>query len=363
MADVLPGAVLVQVNLSPSDSQSGGKPGDVAFWNCVLRVGGSKDSLVTEKCRAPGAEPKDCKAAFALLHLTPTSSVYLEDVWGWVADHVLDDVAGPGENIAVGRGALIESNGGGGGGGRGTWLVGTSFEHAVLYQYGLRGAKAVYIGMQQTEAPYWQGVGTPVKAPGPWEGEEDGKGWGDPGFGNCKGVGNQEDDERCYRAWGMYMSGSEDVVIHGSALWSFFNGMDDNAFSDPQCMVTDGICQKNMAFVEGAKRTWWFSASSKSAENLIWDETQAGGGGDGNSVAVTTQKDNLGGWGAVVAAYLRNSGDGASGGGGGGGGSSSGSGSVGGGGDGDEGSKGEKRVMVSGIGLAVVAYGILYTLI
>ncbi len=76
-ADVLPGAVIVQVNMA------GSNPGDVGFWNCVIRVGGSIDSLVTKNCANP--DPSSCKAAFALLHVTKTASVYFEDMWGWVA--------------------------------------------------------------------------------------------------------------------------------------------------------------------------------------------------------------------------------------------------------------------------------------
>lgn len=216
-------------------------------------------------------------------------------MWGWTADHSLDGPErDPPQNIAVGRGALVESAGP-------TWLVGTSFEHCTLYQYALRGARDVYVGQQQTEAPYWQGVGTARRAPAPWAVNGS---WGDPGFGNCAGA---EDDDRCYRAWGVYMVNSSRVVVHGSAMWSFFNGMDDGLWSDPQCGATGGICQTNMAFVEGARATWWFSVSSKAAENLVVD---VGGvaGGNGSGTVITSQKDNPGSWGAVVAAYLRNTG-------------------------------------------------------
>jgi glucan 1,3-beta-glucosidase len=104
------------------------------------------------------------------------------------------------------------------------------------------------------------------------------------------------------------MVNSSRVVVHGSAMWSFFNGMDDGLWSDPQCGATGGICQTNMAYVEGARATWWFSLSSKAAENLVVD---AGGvaGGNGSGTVITSQRDNPGSWGAVVAAYLRNTGN------------------------------------------------------
>jgi glucan 1,3-beta-glucosidase len=292
VSSILPGAILLRINLAGDPSSS--PAGSVGLWNCVLRVGGSADSLVTTSCG--DRDPSSCKAAFALLHLTPSSSAYLEDVWGWVADHSLDNPsADPPQNIAVGRGALIESK-------SPTWLVGTSFEHCTLYQYALRGAEILYIGQHQSENPYWQGKGAARLAPEPWAVNAS---WGDPDFKNC-----EEGDYACRRAWGLYVNQTRDAVIHGSAMWSFFNAMDDNLWSDPQCMLTDGVCQTNMAYVEGARGMWWFSVSSKSTENLVVDV----GGGDGTgasgngSVIVTTQRDNPGSWGAVVAAYLRNTG-------------------------------------------------------
>ena len=61
-----------------------------------------------------------------------------------------------------------------------TWLVGTAFEHNTLYQYNLNSAKNVYIGMQQSETPYWQGTGSASLAPAPWTAAGS-----DPTFSNC----------------------------------------------------------------------------------------------------------------------------------------------------------------------------------
>jgi glucan 1,3-beta-glucosidase len=61
-----------------------------------------------------------------------------------------------------------------------TWLVGTAFEHNTLYQYNLNNAQNVYIGMQQSEAPYWQGSGSASLAPAPWTAAGS-----DPTFSNC----------------------------------------------------------------------------------------------------------------------------------------------------------------------------------
>ncbi|KAK4191611.1 glucan 1,3-beta-glucosidase [Podospora australis] len=305
--DISPGAILLQIN--GTDTQ-------VQVWNTVMRVGGSIDTKITNACSA--ANPEKCKAAFALLHLPPstagsTGSVYLEDIWGWVADHALDVVPNvPAQNIAVGRGALIEST-------IPTWLVGTSFEHCVLYQYSLRNAANIFIAGQQTESPYWQGKGTPLRAPAPWTGGQNQ--WGDPDWGHCSG-----DDDQCYRAWGIFLTGVTDAVVHGSAMWVFFNKMDDNMWKDPQCLETGGVCQTNMAYVDGSsERVNWFSLSSKSSANLVYTE------GGKNLVK---QSEVPGGWGAMLAAYLRSAGEGGA------------------GGDGDDDSGG-RRVTVGGLALGI----------
>ncbi len=59
------------------------------------------------------------------------------------------------------------------------------------------------------------------------------------------------------------MSGSSDVVIHGSGLWAFFNGMDDNQFQNSNCDDTDGVCESNMAFISSASSTYWFNVQVK----------------------------------------------------------------------------------------------------
>ena len=106
VADILPGATIVQVNLA------GAAQGDVGFWNSHITVGGSVDTKVNTACSS--GDTRSCLAAFAMLHLTKTSSCYIENMWGWTADHSLE--RGGFQNIAAGRGALIEAT-------QGTWLT------------------------------------------------------------------------------------------------------------------------------------------------------------------------------------------------------------------------------------------------
>ncbi|KAK3072712.1 hypothetical protein LTS18_014580, partial [Coniosporium uncinatum] len=93
VGEVLPGAIILQINMA------GTGKGDVALFNTLVTVGGTPDSSVNTACDDP--DTSNCKAAFAMAHLTSTSSAYIENMWGWTADHALD--VGARQNIATGR--------------------------------------------------------------------------------------------------------------------------------------------------------------------------------------------------------------------------------------------------------------------
>lgn len=215
--------------------------------------------VLDKKCRDPN--PKACKAAFALIHVTQTASVYLENVWGYVADRGLDDASSKPLNIAAGRGLLLEST-------SPSWLIGTSFQRCTLYQYNLNRASDVYIGLQQAESPYWQGNGTQQRAPAPWVANSS---YGDPSFGLCTSHRYSNDNDRCYRAYGQRLVDSNNVVIHGSALWASYNAMNNNKWHGPNCDETSGVCQMNMVFISGALNISWYSISTKSTRNMMYD--------------------------------------------------------------------------------------------
>jgi glucan 1,3-beta-glucosidase len=105
VADILPGAVLVEVNMA------GAKPGDVAFFFCNFRIGGAKGSKVEANCK----DAKSCVAAHTTAHFTATSSSYWEHTWAWSADLDLDGSAT--ELVSPASGFLIESQ-------KGTWMLG-----------------------------------------------------------------------------------------------------------------------------------------------------------------------------------------------------------------------------------------------
>lgn len=72
VADVLPGAVMVEVNMA------GRNKGDVSFHNSHFRAGGAADSNTETQCKRDG---KPCKAAFMMMYIRPTAEVYIENAW------------------------------------------------------------------------------------------------------------------------------------------------------------------------------------------------------------------------------------------------------------------------------------------
>ena len=105
VADVLPGAIIVEVNMA------GDKPGSVGAFNCHFRIGGGKGTK-TSACK----DMKTCNAVHIAAHFTASSSVYWENSWAWTADHDLDG-GGFGSYPTPAGGFLIESQ-------KGTWMVG-----------------------------------------------------------------------------------------------------------------------------------------------------------------------------------------------------------------------------------------------
>jgi glucan 1,3-beta-glucosidase len=73
------GCILMEWNIAQSSQ------GSAAMWDSHFRVGGAAGSnLQVSNCQDAGPTV-NCTAAAMLLHLTPTSSGYFENVWAWVA--------------------------------------------------------------------------------------------------------------------------------------------------------------------------------------------------------------------------------------------------------------------------------------
>ncbi|KAI1343943.1 glycoside hydrolase family 55 protein [Xylariaceae sp. FL0016] len=286
--DVLPGCVLLEVNMA------GENPGDVGFWNTHFRVGGAADSRVQTKCGAlTTIDAGDCKAAFMLGHFTSTSSAYVDDMWGWTADHDLDGGNGN-QYISVGRGFLIEST-------QPSWLVGFASEHNTLYEVNLHGAANLFAGFQQSETPYWQGVGSAQLAPAPWG---DDLLASDPDFSWCAtaaGAPNASSSARfasttavssdaeaqCRMSLYQRIRGARDLSLYAGGFWTFFN-------NNTAC---SGDCQDDAVRIEDSEGVYYFGLGVNHVRNLVVR--------DGEDLV--TSEDNEGGWSANLAAYLADS--------------------------------------------------------
>ncbi|KAI2642512.1 glycoside hydrolase family 55 protein [Xylaria nigripes] len=201
VSDVLPGAIIVQFNMA------GNAPGDVALWNSLVTVGGTRGAdALAGACGNPWAQ---CKAAFLGIHMAPTSSPYVDNVWNWVADHISENFNG-GTNIAGKGGVLVEST-------KGAWLHALGSEHWWLYQLHIRNAQKVMVSLLQSETNYDQGDHTPQIPPAPWV--ADVVNWADPDFRWCAGG-----DTRCRMGLANYINGGADIFTYASASWVFFGG-------------------------------------------------------------------------------------------------------------------------------------------
>ncbi|PNY22823.1 Glucan 1,3-beta-glucosidase [Tolypocladium capitatum] len=241
-----PGAILLEFNVA------GTTKGSAGLFDVHFRIGGSAGTqMQSNTCaKSPNVQTNptpECMGAFMLMHITPSASAYLENVWLWVADHELDLADHNQLNIFNGRGILIEST-------QGTWLWGTSAEHSVLSNYQLNGAQNVYMSVIQTETAYFQGnpdARVPF-TPNPK--------YGDPDFSTCT-------SGTCARTWGLRITNSNNILIYGGGLYSFFNNYTQ------QCVDANN-CQDNMIAVDNST-VHMFAISTKASVAMVTLNGQA----------------------------------------------------------------------------------------
>lgn len=224
------GAIGIEYNLATSGTPSG-------MWDVHVRVGGFAGSnlQIAQCAKTPGnpAVNSACVAAYMSMHVTAQSSgLYMENMWFWTADHDIDSSANTQVTVYNGRGLYIEST-------TGTfWLVGTSSEHHVFYQYQLANTKNLFMGFIQTETPYYQP--TP-SAPTPFTVNT---ALNDPNFASsCAGKSGN-----CANAWGLRILNSHDVLVYGAGLYSFFNDYSTTCSN----MGGPENCQNNIFSLEGS---------------------------------------------------------------------------------------------------------------
>ncbi|KAK4031703.1 putative LysM domain-containing protein [Parachaetomium inaequale] len=206
-----PGVVLMEWNVQAKS------PGAAALWDVHVRLGGATGTELTPAECPPittGTNPSKCQVASMLLHVTKGASGYFDNMWLWVADHMIDDplMTDPFNNmdqlsVYSARGMLIESR-------KATWLYGTASEHSVMYQYNFNGARNVYTTFLQTESPYYQP--TP-KPPAPFQ-TVVGKFAGDPDY-SCKGG----DADGCDESWAVTMKNCQNIQMASAGTYSWFS--------------------------------------------------------------------------------------------------------------------------------------------
>ncbi|KAH7419223.1 putative glucan 1,3-beta-glucosidase precursor [Cadophora sp. MPI-SDFR-AT-0126] len=267
------GAIMMEWNVHESTQ------GSAAMWDSHFRVGGGYFSdLTIEECPKSTSDPdRNCMAALLLLHITPTSSGYFENVWVWTADHDMDvEVPGGVEtttsaqiNIYTARGTLIESEGP-------CWFYGTGSEHHQIYQYQLNNARNIFMTHIQTETPYYQPTPDATKpyAVGAFS--------GDPDFSEC------ESESTCAMAWGLRVISSRDIMIYTAGMYSFF-------FSYDQVCLADEHCQDNMVETSYTEGFWFYNIFTKGVAQMI---TPRGG------IPALLAEDNQAGFTTEVSAWL-----------------------------------------------------------
>ncbi|KAK3324791.1 hypothetical protein B0T19DRAFT_477630 [Cercophora scortea] len=229
------GVVLMEWNMAESSQGSAG------MWDSHFRIGGAAGSrLQVANCpKLTGPVNANCIAGAMMLHMTPTSSAYLENIWAWVSDHDMDSgLAQTQIDVYVARGILIESRGGP------VWMYSTASEHCILYQYQLYGAKDVFMGNVQTESPYFL---PKPQAPAPFITAVE-QFPGDPDFGSCAGSSSTH----CAAAWGLMVQASTNVHVMGAGLYNWFQ-----EYVQP-CVDTQD-CQQRVVNITASASVWVYN--------------------------------------------------------------------------------------------------------
>ncbi|KAF3927732.1 hypothetical protein ABW21_db0206690 [Orbilia brochopaga] len=239
------GAVLMEWNLAGTGSDVSG------LYDVHARVGGFQGSnLDANTClKTPSSTSvnANCAAAFMLMRVGRTASrVMLENVWLWTADHDLDLAAHSQISVFTGRGLLVESTGP-------VWLYGTASEHNVLYQYQFSSAQNVYMGLIQTESPYYQS--NPV-ATAPFSVNS---AFDDPDYSTICPPGSPD---TCKKSYGLRIKNSSNILCYGAALYSFFENYTQ------QCL-TDETCQTYMTSIESSTNIRLYNTNTKGSRNIL----------------------------------------------------------------------------------------------
>ncbi|KAF7294244.1 hypothetical protein HMN09_01152800 [Mycena chlorophos] len=217
------GAIAIQWNTN-------GPRGAVGAWDVHVRIGGAiGTNMQVAQCPSGANANPECMGAFLGLHIV--GGGYFENVWVWTADHDLDDAGQGRVNVFSARGILVDHSPGP------VWLVGTASEHAVFYQYAVVNSQNVYMGMIQTETPYYQPTPAP---PTPFNALS---AWNDPSWASSGS------------AWALTISKSSSIFVYGAGFYSFF-------ISYNETCKTPVNCQQSLVHVDETSSSIYIYALS-----------------------------------------------------------------------------------------------------
>ncbi|KAK0442941.1 exo-beta-1,3-glucanase [Armillaria borealis] len=263
-----PGAIVVEWNVKETSQ------GSTGMWDSHIRLGGTAGTgLEASTCPSSGSGGyNNCFAAFLGLHLTPGSTAYLEGTWVWLADHDLDGNGITQLSIYSGRGILSESAGP-------VWMIGTvifpltvktlAAEHHVLYQYNLVNAQNHYMGLIQTETPYFQ---PSPQAPTPFSVNSN---YHDPTFGG-----------EITMALGLRVATSSNILVFGAGIYSFFN-------SYSQTCLNSNSCQMHIVDIDSTSSVTIYSLATVATIYQL----------SVNNAGIISENDNVDGFASLTTAW------------------------------------------------------------
>ena len=130
------------------------------------------------------------------------------------------------------------------------------------------------MGIIQSETPYMQSNPNALAS-----GFQPNSKYSDPDFSTCT-------TDACKKAWGLRVVSSEDILIYGAGLYSFF----DNYKQD--CLATES-CQENIVSIESSSAITLWGLSTKASTNMVTVD----------GAAAVLQKDNRDNYCSTIALF------------------------------------------------------------
>ncbi|KAF8960770.1 pectate lyase superfamily protein-domain-containing protein [Flammula alnicola] len=192
-------AIVIEWNVKePSGVQAG-----AGMWDSHIRIGGAQEPIY-KAINVQAVVPEALRMFWGFFELALDLSIdrVYRGAWAWLADHDLD-LAGEGQlTVYSGRGILSESQA----------------EHHAIYQYNIVNAASHYMGLIQTETPYYQpspvspspfSINTTFHDPTPYSGNPS--------------------------AWALSIVNSHNILVFGAGLYSFFQDYSQTCLNAEAC--------------------------------------------------------------------------------------------------------------------------------